>query len=65
MSAIGLPMPGHVELHLGDQRGRIPDLCWCPCDKCTARLTLACLCLDCPCDGNADHVGTQKEQGWI
>jgi hypothetical protein len=45
VSAIGLPMDGHVKPHL-DTTG----LCHCPCDQCTTRTIKLCVCLDCRCD---------------
>lgn len=62
MSAVGLPMDGHVEPHFGENSGKVPGMCWCPCDDCTLRLTLACVCPDCPCDEQSDHDRTGKEQ---
>ena len=62
MSAIGLPMDGHVEPHLADPSGKVPGLCWCPCEDCTLRTTRMCVCADCPCESDADHDGTGKEQ---
>ena len=50
MSAVGLPMDGHVEPHFSSG-----GFCGCPCDQCTARTGRFCVCLDCPCDVPADH----------
>ena len=50
MSAIGLPMNGHVAEHFA------PDgLCQCPCDQCTTRGAMFCVCLQCPCEEQAEH----------
>jgi len=54
MSAIGLPMDGHVNPHFV-RSGPMIALCQCPCDECTTRLTKQCVCLDCPCDDDEEH----------
>jgi hypothetical protein len=52
VSAIGLPMNGHVAEHFA------PDgLCQCPCDQCTTRTAKFCVCLDCPCEEQGEHAG--------
>lgn len=53
MSGIGLPMDGHVAGHLDGPGG----LCGCPCDQCTTRGAMFCVCLDCPCEEQAEHAG--------
>jgi hypothetical protein len=55
VSAIGLPMPEHVDPHLDDT-----GLCQCPCDECTTRLAKLCLCMDCRCDGPGGHLSDQE-----
>lgn len=61
VSAIGLPMDGHVEPHQ-DATG----LCQCPCEDCTTRLTMHCVCADCRCESRADHgVDVQLENAAV
>ena len=52
MSAVGLPEP-HFEPHFNSA-----GLCICRCADCTSRFLVACVCLDCPCDGDIgpDHL---------
>lgn len=50
MSAIGLPMNGHVAEHFAAD-----GLCQCPCDQCTTRGVMFCVCLDCPCEEQSEH----------
>ena len=52
MSATGLPMNGHVAEHFAPG-----GLCQCPCDQCTTRGAKFCVCLDCPCEEQAEHAG--------
>ena len=51
MSNIGLPMDGHIRPHFHERTG----LCLCPCGECTTRTAHFCVCLDCPCERDADH----------
>ena len=57
MSAVGLPEP-HFEPHFNSA-----GLCICRCADCTSRLIVACVCLDCPCDGDMgpDHLPDGEE----
>jgi hypothetical protein len=61
MSAIGLPMGGHIEPHFSG------GLCVCPCDDCTTRLAKFCVCLECPCENDEEHQGSGDDEAveWI
>lgn len=62
MSAAGLPMKDHIAEHFNGE-----GLCQCPCDECTSRAALFCLCVDCPCDpeGPAHHMPPAADVEWI
>jgi len=40
----------HITEHFSES-----GLCQCPCDECTLPLSQFCICLDCPCESDADH----------
>jgi hypothetical protein len=44
----------HIEPHFHGN-----GLCQCPCDQCTLSLTRRCVCIDCPCDDDPDHLTPQ------
>lgn len=58
MSAVGLPMTGHIPNHLVP----VGSLCLCPCEECTLRLTKGCICPDCPCEEDSDHAEPEDER---
>jgi hypothetical protein len=58
MSAIGLPMNGHVSPHLNAD-----GYCQCPCGECTLRLIRDCICMECPCDEPGEDHWPSVTQG--
>ena len=62
VSAVGLPMAGHVQPHFGET-----GLCCCPCGECTTRTAKFCVCEDCPCESQRDHEpdGDEEPAEWI
>lgn len=50
MSVIGLPMEAHIDPHFS-----AAGLCICPCGDCTSRVAKFCICLECPCEEDAQH----------